>query len=410
MQLLRNRGLVGLTNYEIMEVFGDYNLDCDNVKDFEPMERIESEDLGYDLDVEPFNPNLIRIRREVLSLSQLVDMMENEEINFQTSFQRNSGLWDDVKQSRLIESLILRLPLPFFYFDEISINDSNFENQKILWEVIDGLQRCTSFKEFILKQSFCLKGLEFLKTLEGKTFSELPREMQRRINQSQLSIIVVEEGTPDAVKFNIFKRINTAGLVLSPQEIRHAMFQGIGADTIAELAGEPAFLSATMNSIPTNRMEDRDFVTRFVSFYLQDYSSYQPDFDTFLTNGMKELSKMPQTGREHLRIAFIESMDLSRDLLGERAFRRRPQSSRKRMPINKPLFEVISTCLARLTNEERSILRLSKETFLMYYNTLEDNPVFVRSISAGTGQRQSVLNRFKEMEQVILNTIRHHAF
>jgi hypothetical protein len=188
--------------------------------------------------------------------------MEHNEINFLTGFQRKADLWTNKQQCRLIESILLRLPLPAFYFYESDDNQ---------WQVIDGLQRTSAIRNFVLEKEtekkLVLDDLEFLEQFNGATYDELPRELQRRIKTTALTVYVVEKGTPDEVKFNIFKRINTSGLLLTAQEIRHALNQGVAADFVAELASLEQFKQATCGVINTERMEDRDFVTRFTSFY-----------------------------------------------------------------------------------------------------------------------------------------------
>ena len=131
----------------------------DNINDIE----IEKEDFGPEIEI-PFDPRLIRIRTSPFTLGQLIDKIENDEVNFKTPFQRKSGLWDPTKQSRLIESVLLRLPLPAFYFDEQKSEDNIIEAE--FWNVIDGLQRCSVFEKFIVKKDMPLINLEFLKQFE----------------------------------------------------------------------------------------------------------------------------------------------------------------------------------------------------------------------------------------------------
>lgn len=146
--------------------------------------QIEKEDEGNVAITMPFNPNMIKIRRDPFTISELVDKMEHGEIRFDTPFQRKSDLWDEEKQSRLIESLLLKLPLPAFYFDETE-TDEDAE----VWNVIDGLQRCSVFKHFIVEKTMRLHHLEFLtQQYDGMTFNELPRLMQRRITQTPITM------------------------------------------------------------------------------------------------------------------------------------------------------------------------------------------------------------------------------
>ena len=149
--------------------------------------QVEKEEAGVVAITTPFNPNMIRIRRDPFTISELVDKMEHGEIRFDTPFQRKSDLWDEEKQSRLIESLLLKLPLPAFYFDETD-TDEDAE----VWNVIDGLQRCSVFKNFIVDKTMELQRLEFLSDqYDGKGYDELPRTMQRRISQTPITVYVI---------------------------------------------------------------------------------------------------------------------------------------------------------------------------------------------------------------------------
>ncbi len=157
--------------------------------------EVEVEKSHSDLILEPFNPSDINISRQSPTISNLVDMMKEDpsEIDLNTDFQRSGNLWDIEKQSRLIESVLVKFPLPAFYFD---VEDNN------KWLVVDGLQRLSSINNFILKEQ-PLKGLEFLTNLEGKTYSELDRHLKRAINQTQVTAYVINPDTPQKVRYNI---------------------------------------------------------------------------------------------------------------------------------------------------------------------------------------------------------------
>ena len=367
--------------------------------------KVEEEIVGNEPITVPFDPNLIKIRRDPFTLGELIDKIEYDEVNFMTAFQRRSDLWDKTQQSRLIESVLLRLPLPAFYFDEIIEHEDDIEKRKTIWQVIDGLQRCSAFNHFIVERSFSLENLEFLTQFNGKYYKDLPRELQRRISQTPITVYVVEKGTPDEVKFNIFKRINTGGLILTPQEIRHAMNQGVPADFVAELADLKEFKDATCHIIKTERMEDRDFITRYVSFYLQNYTSYQPDLDSFMNKGMGKIKLLTDTERVEMKSRFIKSMQTAIELFDDDAFRKRTNVYDRRKPINKALFEVQSVIYAKMSDSQLRLLVNKKNVFKHKFIQLNNDEKFRYAISSGTGQKDSVVRRFSEFKRIIEETI-----
>ena len=159
---------------------------------------------------EPFNPKDVDIVSQPMVISNIIDQLKYDDILLEPDFQRHPDLWDAGKQSRLIESLIIRIPLPTFYFDST-------DDDKLI--VVDGLQRLYAIKRFmVLDQDdpnrLVLTGLEYLKEYEGKQYEELPPGIQRRIKAQTLTAYIIRPGTPDKVRASIFTRINTGGLPL----------------------------------------------------------------------------------------------------------------------------------------------------------------------------------------------------
>ncbi len=227
----------------------------------------------------PYDPTKSKIDTRPLTIDLLVKRIKENEIDLSPPFQRRAGLWTQKQKSQLIESLLIRIPLPAFYFD--ATNASR-------WLVVDGLQRLTTFKEFILGE-MRLEGLEYLIQCNGKTFLELPRPLRRDIEENQVTLHLIQPGTPPEVKFNIFRRVNTGGLVLTPQEIRHALNQGPIVGLLTELAQSHEFLEATTHSISSNRMADREFVLRFLAFASTSYRDYKvADMDAFLAHRWRD--------------------------------------------------------------------------------------------------------------------------
>ena len=363
-------------------------------------EEIEIEDTSSEQDKRityPFNPNDIEIETPPFTIGYLIDRMEHEEINMNTDFQREGNLWTEEKQSRLIESILLGLPLPAFYFDT-----ANKE-----WDIIDGLQRCCSIENFCVKKTLRLKGLEFLaekdgkQYLEGLGFDDLDRELQRGIITRPITINLIKKA-PRSIRFILFKRLNTGGLELTPQEIRNAVYQGYATATIKKMAKLPEFIEATGGKIPTSRMQDRDFVSRFVAFYLIDYSKYQPGLDDFINRSMDLLEKEDAKDVEN---KFKKALSLSYEIFKEDAFRKRTGTNGKRRPINKAYFEVITVFFAKLSESEEERLLENKQTLKNNLIKLIRNDRYSNALSRGTGTKDSVNIRFSWFQEVLNKSI-----
>ncbi len=365
------------------------------------VEDVEKEDIGANLLMEkPFDPKLIDIKQKNLSIDILIKRLSAKpkpEIDLYPDFQRKDDLWDAAKQSRLIESILISFPLPAFYFD-------GSDNNK--WLVVDGLQRLSSLRNFMVTKSLRLTGLEFLNTLEEKSFDELPRTLQRQIEEAQIVAYIINQGTPEEVKFNIFKRVNTGGLLMEAQEIRHAINQGIPSKFVAELANAVEFKNATGYKISTDRMLDREFATRFVAFYIKPVSAYKPDLDAYMSQKMAELKSLSDEERVKMKHDFIESMKLANDIFTDWTFRKVFDKNERKKPINKALFEVWSVSLAKLTDDERAILKTKrKELFQSFINLMNGDDAFVAAITSTTGDKTRITYRFSQIEELIKKTL-----
>ncbi len=365
----------------------------------EDFDGVEDEPItGEATIVEPFDPTLIRVSIRTLTLDLLLARIQHEEMDLAPGFQRSSGIWTDSAQSRLIESILIRIPLPSFYMDATDEDK---------WLVIDGLQRLTAMKRFVLDENFALSGLEFLRHLETKRFDELPRSLQRRILESQVTVHLIERGTPPEVKFNIFKRINTGGLPLSTQEIRHALNQGKATEMLSRLANSEEFRRATGNSISGRRMADRECVLRFLAFTLVPYSEYRTgDLDAFLNGRMAEINKMDEAQIASLDGQFLRSMKLAAAVFGRFAFRKIVNQPNHRLPpINRALFESWSVTLNRLDEISAEVLVARREMVLEEFNSLLGNADFVNAISQGTGAVNKVRRRFESIEKIVARVL-----
>ena len=369
------------------------------------LEKEDTETASQLMD-KPFDPTKIDIDTKTPSLDTLIKRIRYKTVQLKTEsyFQRKDDLWDPVKQSRLIESILIRFPLPAFFFD--ATDDSN-------WLVVDGLQRLSSIRNFVVDKKLKLTKLEFLSHLEGKDWDGLPEDLQRLIEESQVVIYKIMPGTPTDVKFNIFKRINTGGLILEPQEIRHALFQGKPAQFIAELATVNEFLEATDWRIKTHRMLDRDFVNRFLCFYLlgvENYGSenFGKDLDTYMSMAMSSINDKSETEIEKIKTDFIASMKLCKYIFEEEAFRKVYQPYDRLPPINKAIFDALSVQFGLLSEQEREALKNKKDEMKSGLKMLlaNDEKFFI-SVTSSTGDKNRVLYRHAAVKNLI-NTLIHN--
>jgi hypothetical protein len=372
---------------------------------------IEPEEGNEHIKIEnPFNPNDININIVTRTIGQLIDMLRYDEIII-PPYQRLPNLWNVKQKSRFIESLMLNLPIPLFYFDEA-------EDKK--WRVIDGLQRMSALEHFVLSGSkdktisgnetaLVLDNLEFKteyngRKWDGKEGEGLPRDIQRRIEVCQVTINLIQKGTPDEVKYSIFSRINQGGIELKAQEIRTALFQGYKVDFLKKLISSDttagrSFILATNASVPSRRQEDLDFATRFISFYILGYEKYEPDMDLFQIKGTKSIPN--ETAMlDNICQSFQEAMQLSYDIFGQDAFRKITNSDSRWTRINKALFEVMSVYFAKLNPLEKEKLLSKRNDFKHGFIELQRDEAFWNAITTGTASKDSVRKRhelFKEL-------------
>ncbi|MFY7798737.1 MAG: DUF262 domain-containing protein [Dolichospermum sp.] len=357
----------------------------DQEDDLENEFKFEDDD---DENLEPFDPTKIRIKTRLMTMDVLLRRIEHDEIDLDTEFYRKSDIWTIKAKSRLIESLLIRIPIPPFYID--ATNDDK-------WSVIDGLQRINTFKKFIIDQEFTLTELQFLTDLNNKKYNDLPRAYQRRIEETELTVCLIEPGTPDEVKYNIFQRINTGGLPLNNQELRQAMNPGKPIKILKKLANLPEFKRViNLTKKRNERLEDHELILDFIAFTLTNYQDYPQNkgHTYFLNETMNKLNKLENDLIQEIENKFIIAMKAAYDIFGNNAFRKSSSS-----PVNKSLFEVWSVTLSQLNSQKIDMLinrkELLKERFIEKMRTDND---FNRSISQAANK---VKYRFEQINQIV---------
>lgn len=388
------------------------------------------ESLDDEHDRDPFNPDEISIDTKPITMETLMRRLQQGTITLNPDFQRNE-VWNSERKSQLIESLLLKIPIPMFYVSS---------DEKSNWTVVDGLQRISTLRDFVLGSlylkdplkntdkkgsGFRLQGLEFWKDLEDMTLNDLPTNLQNRILETTFTFTIINPGTPEEVKRNVFKRLNTGGMPLSSQEIRNALYTGKSTTLLNKLSKLEEFKCATGNSIHTERMEDRELILRFISFLIRNYKSYNKTItiDTWLSDTMillnsmpkldsRELSKRVTSGRislETVRVMnddeigniFKIAMNRCYRIFGNHAFRKSYEGLR-RSPINKSLFETWSNLFANISEAEFCRLLSHKKQFLNEYKPLLDNTDFIISISRDSMKHAAVKLRFDSLNNLLM--------
>jgi hypothetical protein len=340
----------------------------------------------------PWNPEQIRVTTSAFSIRNILDQIDEGSLELAPDFQRGR-VWHDSQKSLLVESLLLQIPLPAFYFAEDS--DGAFH-------VVDGLQRLSTLHAFVRDESFSLKGLEYLKDVEGRRFSDLAVQWQRRINNTQLVINVIDPKTPADVMYDIFKRINTGGTPLNAQEIRHCMGKPRGRSILKRMTHTEAFSIATNGLTDHIRMNDREMALRFAAFFLFGLNEYMEDpvMESFLmraSNLLDDPVKLPDVEVEILENSFSTAMANAYLLFGEHAFRKWPWGAHGRSPINRALFETWSIAVAPYGADD--LARRQNDIVTVARDRMTNDIDYLNAITSSTADRRRVFYRFEAAAQ-----------
>ncbi|PIS44093.1 MAG: hypothetical protein COT22_12405, partial [Ignavibacteria bacterium CG08_land_8_20_14_0_20_37_9] len=207
------------------------------IDDSEPLDLPESKRKVYTEQGDP----------EITSLHQ---KWKRGKLNIQPDFQRGF-VWDPIKASRLIESILLDIPLPVIYLSQ--------EKDGIEY-VIDGQQRLTSFFSFIdgklLGKDFKLNKLNVFTELNGSYFKDLPDELQDKILYYKIRTITFQKESKQDLKFEVFERLNTGAVSLNDQELRNCIYRGKYNDLLWKLSEDETFCELLGYKEPQKRMLD----------------------------------------------------------------------------------------------------------------------------------------------------------
>lgn len=362
--------------------------------------------------ISPYDPDSIKVQTKPFNITLVHQMIESGDIDLAPDFQRNF-VWNPLQKSRLIESILLRIPLPMFYFAE--------DDQGRI-TVVDGLQRLTTIKEF-MDNKFPLRGLEYLEnSCEGCYYSSKnkdgsPNEKKaieskyfRWFNMTQFTVNVIDPLSPSKVKYDIFKRINTGGKPLNNQEIRNSLAGPSLRKLLKDMTALPEFCKATGNSIRSVRMEDQEVALRFICFFrlyqkdstLVDYSG---NMESTLDDVTEELSRMKYKELEEYIFLFSNAMQNAAHLFGKYAFRKilpkHLEPSAHKQLINKALFVSWSVLLSQYNPNE---IRLNNGEGILAHpqaNLIKEDARLFGYLSYGTNGKANLQEAFSATKKLI---------
>ncbi len=344
---------------------------------------------------EPYDVDKIDIISNTYQAEYLLKKYKLGELKLSPDFQRKF-VWTPKQKSRLIESILIKIPLPIFYID--ARNDDQ-------WVVIDGLQRLTTIFSY-LEDGFKLSSMEYLTQLNKSKFTELERKHQRKIEDLQLQCNFIRPNTPADIAFNIFQRINTLGTKLEIQEIRNAMYMGESTELLTRLSKSNEFIKIVtkkkMKAL-SKRMDDHATILRYLAFKITNYSVYNKNnMNDFLSSTMEKINSMSKVEIRSLENTFIDCMAKANILFNKDSFMKPSKQKKNTNKISKTLFESIGYTLDKYSLDEikdNQVLLLEK-----IYETYKDNE-FMFKTSIATNNPPHVHYRFEKFQEIFKNVI-----
>ena len=278
------------------------------------------------------------IRHDSRTIHDVMRRIDQGNYVMNPDFQRDF-IWPEAKQSKLIESVIMRIPLPVFYMAE------DGDGSMV---VVDGLQRLSTFHRFVSNE--LRLRLPNQTELDGKRFSDLTSKLKNRVEDCNLIFYTIDSKVGERARLDIFERVNS-GEPLSRQQMRNCLFMGKATRFLKEEAQTDIFLKATGGSLNEKTMRDREFVNRFCAFQLFDLDEYHGDMDEFLANCLKKINLQEESDLSQLSVEFHRGLANNFLLFGEHAFRKHEPGQVRRVALNASFWDVMCTGLSRYTED-----------------------------------------------------------
>ena len=339
---------------------------------------------------QPYPPDEIPPDREVVTtpldppVKSLLDDIRTKTLIVNPEFQRRD-VWDRTRKSRLIESLLLNIPIPVIFLAEDN------DGTRV---VVDGQQRLRAIEQFEAGQ-FALSGLQVLPGLNKKRWVDLTPKQARIILNRALRCIVISASSEPNLRFEVFERLNTGGISLNDQELRNSIYRGAFNRFLNELAHEPTWLELLGRQEPDNRLQHHEMILRFLSMY-EASNRYRPPLKSWLNDFMRE--HRTDTDVVAFRTAFSQASTAVRLVFGRKGavpFRRARSRSGEVVSwdntLNRPVFELQ---MLGLMNEDPWVLERQADEIVRVFADLCADEEFSDAVSRATADRARTRLRF----------------
>lgn len=358
--------------------------------DDRPIYEVEKSSPEQDLDETPIRDRRLITQPYDLVVEALVEQIRNGTIflrplSERPSFQRRY-VWTNKLASRLIESILLNVPIPPCYLSQ----NENFE-----LDVIDGQQRLFSIYRFLDNQ-FALSDLEVLTELKSLRFHKIPQRMQRQLKTHTLRCVLVTNESHPEIKFDVFERLNTNTVPLNAQELRNCLYRGALNDLLKDLVSYPPWLKILGKKLPDKRMRDEEMALRFIAFWTSGVDSYRTPQKHWLNDVAKQGKKSSPDKIKEIHAIWKHSIDVSLEWFTEKECFRRLPLDRSRA-INRALFDLIMFSAA---NTKREDAINNRKNVREKYRKLLANQEFKDLISRAVDHKKRTKRRFEIWNEV----------
>ncbi|WP_407457106.1 DUF262 domain-containing protein [Fibrobacter sp.] len=323
-------------------------------------------------------------------IGSVLDMLRDDFLDCPFDLQDEDNSWNLEKKSRLVESILLGIPIQMFFLCE-----SSYDGRLT---IIDGYHRLNTIKEFFSKKGdgFNLRGLLYLRKLNGMNRTSLPLQYQRKIFHTDVSINVLKRSVPSEIKYSIFQRLHEDDERITYQNMRYRLNVGPWRTFVDYLLRLPSFQNVVALE-QLGKLVRQEMVVRFLAFYYRE-ADYVGFYNLFLDDAIKNVNRMNEPEKNRFARIFNATLQICYEIFGEDAFVYEQR-------FNFSLWDCLCVNIARLNDEEKRKLVRKKRLFLSYYMELLENRFFLNSITSKTLEPLIVRRRFSKVRLLISKVV-----